>query len=79
MLKLTSIDRIFCAIDTPSLDDAMMLADLLSGEVGAIKLGKEFFTANGPEGVRRIAGEAEGSEATDNGGRALPAKDVRDK
>ena len=55
MLKLTSIDRIFCAIDTPSLDDAMMLADLLSGEVGAIKLGKEFFTANGPEGVRRIA------------------------
>jgi len=55
MTDLTSIDRIFCAIDIPRLDDAMMLADLLSGEVGAIKLGKEFFTANGPDGVRRIA------------------------
>jgi orotidine-5'-phosphate decarboxylase len=55
MTYLTPIDRIFCAIDTPRLDDAMMLADLLSGEVGAVKLGKEFFTANGPDGVRRIA------------------------
>jgi orotidine-5'-phosphate decarboxylase len=55
MTDLTSIERIFCAIDTPRLDDAMMLADLLSGEVGAVKLGKEFFTVNGPDGVRRIA------------------------
>ena len=48
-------ERIFCAVDTPKLDDALLLADLLAGEVGAIKLGKEFFTANGPDGVRRVA------------------------
>ena len=48
-------DRIFCAADSPRLDDVLLLAELLSGEVGAIKLGSEFFTAHGPEGVRRVA------------------------
>ena len=47
MTEISPIDRIFCAVDTPKLDDALMLADLLVGEVGAIKLGKEFFTAHG--------------------------------
>lgn len=47
--------RIFCAIDTADLEAAVLLADLLKGEVGGFKLGKEFFTAHGPEGVRRIA------------------------
>jgi orotidine-5'-phosphate decarboxylase len=55
MTDISPIDRIFCAVDTPVLDDAVMLAELLAGEVGAIKLGKEFFTAHGPDGVRRIA------------------------
>lgn len=55
MTDVLPIDRIFCAVDTPVLDDAVMLADLLAGEVGAIKLGKEFFTAHGPDGVRKIA------------------------
>ncbi|HCH56715.1 MAG TPA: orotidine-5'-phosphate decarboxylase [Rhodospirillaceae bacterium] len=55
MTDISPIDRIFCAIDTPKLDDALLLADLLSGEVGAIKLGKEFFTAHGPNGVRKVA------------------------
>ena len=55
MNDISPIDRIFCAVDTPKLDDAVMLADLLAGEVGAIKLGKEFFTAHGPDGVRKIA------------------------
>lgn len=55
MTDISPIDRIFCAIDTPQLDDALLLADLLSGEVGAIKLGKEFFTAHGPDGVRKVA------------------------
>ena len=52
---ISPIDRIFCAVDTPNLDDAVLLAELLAGEVGAIKLGKEFFTAHGPDGVRKIA------------------------
>jgi orotidine-5'-phosphate decarboxylase len=53
--SVSPVDRIFCAVDTTKLDDALLLAELLAGEVGAIKLGKEFFTAHGPEGVRRIA------------------------
>lgn len=48
-------NRIFCAIDTTDLDAAEALAGLLKGEVGGIKLGTEFFTAHGPEGVRRLA------------------------
>lgn len=55
MTDISPIDRIFCAVDTPKLDDALLLADLLAGEVGAIKLGKEFFTAHGPDGVRKVA------------------------
>lgn len=55
MTEISPIDRIFCAVDTPKLDDALMLADLLAGEVGAIKLGKEFFVAHGPGGVKRVA------------------------
>lgn len=51
----TGKDRIFCAIDTADLEAAVLLADLLTGEVGGFKLGKEFFTAHGPDGVRRIA------------------------
>jgi orotidine-5'-phosphate decarboxylase len=47
--------RVFCAIDTPDLDRALALARSLAGVVGGVKLGKEFFTACGPEGVRRIA------------------------
>ena len=55
MTDISPIDRIFCAIDTPDLADALLLAELLAGEVGAIKLGKEFFTAHGPDGVRKVA------------------------
>ena len=55
MLGLCSVDRLFCAVDTADLDEALLLAELLSGEVGAIKLGKEFFTAHGPKGVAKVA------------------------
>ena len=48
--------RIFVAIDTPDLGRAAALARDLSGAVGGIKLGKEFFTAHGPDGVRAVAG-----------------------
>ena len=46
---------IICAIDTPSLDAAERLAGALVDLVGALKLGLEFFSAHGPEGVRRVA------------------------
>ncbi len=51
---------IFCAIDTSSLDDAVGLARRLNGVIGGIKLGSEFYTANGPEGVREITIAAPG-------------------
>jgi orotidine-5'-phosphate decarboxylase len=47
--------RIFVALDTTSVAEAASLAERLSGYVGGIKLGKEFFTANGPRGVARVA------------------------
>ncbi|MBI05306.1 MAG: orotidine-5'-phosphate decarboxylase [Pelagibacteraceae bacterium] len=54
MTDISPVERIFCALDTPNLDEALLLAEILSGEVGAIKLGKEFFTAHGPDGVRQV-------------------------
>lgn len=47
--------RLFCAIDTVDLDHAMATASSLKGVVGGIKLGLEFFTAHGPQGVKKIA------------------------
>jgi len=45
---------VFVALDTPSLDRARELAQLLKPHVGGVKLGLEFYGANGPEGVRAI-------------------------
>jgi orotidine-5'-phosphate decarboxylase len=48
--------RIFCAIDTPDRGRARALAAAVRGAVN-IKLGLEFFAANGPAGVREVAGD----------------------
>ncbi len=45
---------IFCAIDTPDLAAAVALAKRIAENVGGLKLGLEFFSANGPEGVREV-------------------------
>jgi orotidine-5'-phosphate decarboxylase len=45
---------VFCAIDTPDLANAKALADVAAEAGFGIKLGKEFFAANGPEGVREV-------------------------
>jgi len=47
---------ILCAIDTPDTGRARALAAAVSGAVGGIKLGLEFFVANGPAALRQIAG-----------------------
>ena len=47
--------RIICAVDTTDLDEALLLAQLLAGEVGALKLGSEFFTTHGPHGLEQVA------------------------
>ena len=46
---------IYVALDTPDFDKAMALAKKVKGHVGGIKLGLEFFAANGRAGVRDMA------------------------
>jgi orotidine-5'-phosphate decarboxylase len=46
---------IYVAIDTPDLVKAQALALRVKGHVGGIKLGLEFFSANGRAGIREMA------------------------
>ncbi len=41
---------VFCAIDTPDMEKATALASKLKGHVGGLKVGLEYFVANGPQG-----------------------------
>ena len=52
---MSAADRIFVALDTAEAETALALAGRLEGLVGGVKLGKQFFTAEGPAGVRRVA------------------------
>jgi orotidine-5'-phosphate decarboxylase len=45
---------IFVAIDTPDLNKALAIADAAGPHVGGLKIGLEFITAHGPEGVSAI-------------------------
>jgi orotidine-5'-phosphate decarboxylase len=45
---------IFVAIDTPHLARALQLAGAVRDYAGGVKLGLEFFSGNGPDGVRKI-------------------------
>ncbi len=49
-------NRVFVALDTPDVERAAGLVEALRGEVGGIKIGNELFTAQGPDGVRAVAG-----------------------
>ncbi len=49
-------DKIYCAIDTVDIGLSARLIDGVRGAVGGIKLGLEFFTAHGPDLVRRLVG-----------------------
>ena len=46
---------VYVAIDTRDLDTARSLAKAVSRDAGGLKLGLEFFCANGPAGVAEIA------------------------
>jgi len=48
-------NRIFAALDTTNVEEATALAKRLKGSVGGVKLGLEFFSANGANGVRTVA------------------------
>ena len=49
---------VYVALDTIDVAAAAALARRLAGHVGGLKLGLEFFSANGPEGIRAVTGEA---------------------
>jgi orotidine-5'-phosphate decarboxylase len=46
---------VFVAVDTPTLDGARALVSAVAPHVGGVKLGLEFFCAQGPAGVAAIA------------------------
>jgi len=46
---------IYVAIDTPDLERARTIATKVRRHVGGIKLGLEFFSANGRQGIREMA------------------------
>ena len=49
------MNRVFVALDTPKLDRAKDLARRVRHHVGGVKLGLEFFLANGWHGVHEMA------------------------
>ena len=51
-----SAERILCAMDTADLGAALDLAKVLAGQIGGLKIGKQLFTAHGPEAVAQITG-----------------------
>ena len=46
---------IYIALDTPDIDRAKELATAVRDDAGGLKLGLEFFNANGPSGIAEIA------------------------
>lgn len=51
-------DVLMLALDYDNVDSCVRAADLLSGHIAYIKLGLEFFVAQGPEGVRAVMNQA---------------------
>ena len=49
------MNPVYVALDTPDLDRALELGKLVRSHAGGLKLGLEFFSANGPAGVARVA------------------------
>jgi len=50
------VNPVYVALDTTDLDYARQLAERVRGSVGGLKLGLEFFSAHGPDGVRGFEG-----------------------
>jgi orotidine-5'-phosphate decarboxylase len=47
-------DKIIVALDVEDLPAALRLVELLHNDVGAFKIGKQLFTASGPDAVRQV-------------------------
>jgi len=53
------MNRIIVALDVSKPADALAIADSLRGEVGGFKIGKQLFTAAGPDVVRTLVGRGD--------------------
>lgn len=53
-------ERIICALDLPTLDEALRLVDSLDGSVSWFKIGMELFTSEGPRAVESVLGRGAG-------------------
>ncbi|HEY0104728.1 MAG TPA: orotidine-5'-phosphate decarboxylase [Rhizomicrobium sp.] len=54
-MSMTRVSNpVFVALDTPDLDRALAIAQAVRPHVGGVKIGLEFITSCGPEGVRRV-------------------------
>ena len=47
-------NKIIVALDVETMAEALRLVEILHADVGAFKIGKQLFTAAGPDAVRRI-------------------------
>jgi orotidine-5'-phosphate decarboxylase len=54
MTRIEARRKIIFALDVPGMAEVRKWAGLLSGKVGMFKIGKQLFTACGPEAVRAI-------------------------
>src|ERR1700749_110679 len=54
MSTLRFSNPVFVAIDNPDLNKALAIAKAAGPHVGGLKVGLEFITANGPDGIRAI-------------------------
>ena len=54
-MQTKSTNPVFCAIDTPDTKRACALAESLSGAVGGLKIGLEYFNAHGQDGYQKLA------------------------
>lgn len=52
-------DRLVVALDVPSAEEALVLADRLAGMAGMFKVGSQLFTASGPDLVRGLVARGE--------------------
>ncbi|NBX66442.1 MAG: orotidine-5'-phosphate decarboxylase [Proteobacteria bacterium] len=55
-----TLPKIYVAIDTPEMDAAKKITSLVKAAGCGIKLGMEFFNANGPQGIEAVQASAPG-------------------
>ena len=54
-MKVPFKNPVFVALDTANLSRALEIAEAVAPYAGGLKVGLEFITAQGPEGIKRIA------------------------